>query len=164
MIEEWKPVVGYEKFYEISNYGNCRRIGSKRNLKPHINSAGYIRYGLSVNGKNKYKFAHRLEGEAFLDNPYNKKQINHIDGNKTNNLITNLEWCNQSENIQQQYKDGRISRKINGKIFCVEENRIFNTVEEAANAYNVHRRSIYNVLNGPVEKLCKKYTLVYKKD
>ena len=164
MIEEvWKPIAEYEGLYEISNLGNCRRVGSDHNLSPHLNSAGYIRYSLSKNGKHKYKFAHRLEAEAFIPNTENKKQVNHIDGNKTNNLITNLEWCNQSENVKQQYKDGKISRKINGKIFCVEKNQIFDTVEEASKALGVHRRSIYNVLNGPIKKT-NNYTLVYKKD
>lgn len=163
MKEEWKTIEGYEN-YEISSFGNCRKKGSEQNLKPQLNSAGYVRYELRKNGKTKMFFAHRLGAKAFLKNPENKPQVNHKDNNKLNNHISNLEYCTQSENVQQQYKDGRISRKINGKIFCVEENRIFNTVEETANAYNVHRRSVYNVLNGPVEKLCKKYTLVYKKD
>ena len=163
MIEElWKPIVGYEN-YEISNYGNCRKKDSEQNLKPHLNSAGYVRYGLSKNGKTKMFFAHRLVAKAFLKNPENKPQVNHKDNNKLNNHISNLEYCTQNENIKQQYKYGKITRKINGKIFCKEKNKIYDTLEEAAKDIGVHRRSVYNALNGLVEKT-NGFTLYYKKD
>ena len=109
-MEIWKDVVGYEGYYQVSNFGNIRsvdrviysdklHIGTKRKLdgkmlKPYVNAHGYLALTLTKNGKEKSLRVHRLVAEAFIKNPNNYDQINHIDGNKTNNKVENLEWCN----------------------------------------------------------------------
>ncbi|MDE6210088.1 MAG: HNH endonuclease [Lachnospiraceae bacterium] len=108
MIEEWKDIVGYEGIYCVSNFGRVKRIGKYRNqvtewesnrlLKPAIKNNGYLYVQLCKNNKTKSKMVHRLVAEAFLDNPDNKLTVNHIDGNRANNNVHNLEWATYMEN------------------------------------------------------------------
>ena len=107
-MEIWKDVVGYEGFYQVSNLGNVKRVGSFRGvnkaylqnyyLTPVDNGKGYLRIKLTINNKSKRIMLHRIIAEAFLPNPNNYPVINHINGNKKDNQITNLEWCTQSQN------------------------------------------------------------------
>lgn len=115
MEEIWKPVVGYEWLYEVSNLGNIRSLSyNKRfnkedktikNLKPWKTHDWYYIIGLSKNQKQKTYRLHRLIAQVFLPNPENKPQINHKDGIRDNNKIENLEWCTQSENAQHSYRE-----------------------------------------------------------
>jgi hypothetical protein len=75
-------------------------------MKPQINARGYLVIGLMINDKQRMHKIHRLVSNAFIENPENKPQVNHIDGNKLNNCISNLEWATQKENIQHAYKNG----------------------------------------------------------
>ncbi len=75
-------------------------------LKGSINTNGYIQVEFKVDKKRVLKLVHRLVAESFIPNPENKPQVNHIDGNKTNNHISNLEWCNNSENQKHAYRTG----------------------------------------------------------
>lgn len=92
--------------YWISKNGILLSTKNKKYkiLKPKIDKDGYLEYRLHVNGKNKYCRAHRLVAETFLDNPENKSTVNHIDGNKQNNNIDNLEWATYSENNYHRFK------------------------------------------------------------
>lgn len=117
-IEEiWKPVVGYEGIYEVSSLGrvkSCERTIIRSNgreinfpdkiMKPSINHKGYLIIDLRKNGKRSGGFVHRLVGKAFIDNPLNKEQINHKNGNKTDNRVQNLEWVTNQENMAHAYK------------------------------------------------------------
>lgn len=104
-VEEiWKDIEGYEGLYQISNYG--RVLSVKRNiyLKGAINNCGYIKCYLNINNKQKTFLLHRLVGIAFIQNPENKSQINHINGDKTDNSVINLEWNTASENMSHSFK------------------------------------------------------------
>ena len=105
MIEVWKDVKGYEGLYKISNRGRIK--GKFGKFLSGSNSHGYLRVLLYKNSDVKSKSIHRLVAEAFIENTENKPYINHIDGDKTNNVVTNLEWCTQLENIQHCIKNGR---------------------------------------------------------
>lgn len=124
MKEIWKPVLGFEEYFEISNLGNLRRIKINQNIygkgKKTIKvnrkikatmDRGYYKVALSINGKRYLKYIHRLVAEAFIPNPNNYKEVNHIDSNPSNNCVDNLEWCNRKYNInymlkhQEQIKD-----------------------------------------------------------
>ena len=107
MIEVWKNVVGYEGYYQVSNFGNVRSIDRKdgrgnrikgKELKLYKNRNGYLQSALIFNGKVKLMYVHRIVAEAFLCNPKNLKCVNHKDENKTNNSVENLEWCDYKYN------------------------------------------------------------------
>jgi hypothetical protein len=116
--EIWQYVRGYEGLYEISNYLRIRSIfnGILRLKTPSLNKIlGYMYIGLSKNGKNKHLYMHRIVAENFIYNPNNYKIVNHIDGNKTNYAINNLEWCSYSDNTIHAIcilkKHGSLNRK-----------------------------------------------------
>ena len=111
MIEEWRPVVGYEGLYEVSNTGQVRsldRYVKYSNGRIHLHKGkvlsllkgeyGYIQVSLYYNRKMYKKYVHRLAAQAFLLNPDNLPEINHKDEDKTNNSVDNLEWCDRSYN------------------------------------------------------------------
>lgn len=108
MVEQWKEFV---YTYEISNYGRVRNNKTGNILKPRINDNGYLQITLSLGGRNKkhtFKI-HRLVAQLFIPNPDNLPQINHIDGDKLNNRVDNLEWCDQSYNIRHGFALGLYS-------------------------------------------------------
>lgn len=97
---EWKPINGYNGRYLISDYGEVksRSNGTETILKQEYNSSGYKRVTLYKNGKRTRHFIHRLVAEHFIPNPENLPLVNHIDEDKENNIVSNLEWCNGSYN------------------------------------------------------------------
>jgi hypothetical protein len=115
--EIWKDVVGYEGIYQVSNNGLVKRISNIRGvntkyqnnyfLKALDNGKGYLRIKLTNNGKSKRVMLHRIIAEAFIDNPLNKKCVNHINNIRSDNRIENLEWCTHSENTLHAIKCGR---------------------------------------------------------
>ena len=92
MKEEFKEIIGYEGWYWISNLGNVK--SKFRQLKPCINKDGYYVVNLCKENHTKTFNVHRLVALHFIDNPNNLPQVNHKDECKTNNCVTNLEWCN----------------------------------------------------------------------
>ena len=110
MIECWKDIKGYEGAYQISNTGRVKSIIkwdlNKRKyiceetiLTPTDNGYGYLIVSLRKNTKKKNHYVHRLVAEAFVTNPKGMPYVNHIDYDKKNNNHSNLEWCNQKDNI-----------------------------------------------------------------
>jgi hypothetical protein len=104
MEEIWKDIVEYEGYYQVSNLGRVKRLkGSPRTLEDRVlinktKKTGYKFVCLSVNREFKYKHVHRLVAEAFIPNPNNKLFVNHIDCDKSNNNVSNLEWVTAEEN------------------------------------------------------------------
>lgn len=104
MIEKWKDIDGYEGYYQVSNFGEVRTVGHKyqrkgfHKIKLHNNRNGYWLADLHKNNLYKSKAIHRLVAKAFLPNPNNFPEVNHIDGNKANNCVDNLEWVSKSQN------------------------------------------------------------------
>lgn len=96
----WKDIQGFEGLYEVSNYGNVRslKFGKIKYLKPAKDGGGYYFVILCKNGIVKHFKVHRLVANAFIENPNGYNEINHIDEDKTNNKVENLEWCTHKYN------------------------------------------------------------------
>lgn len=113
MREKWKWVVGYEGYYLVSNAGRVMSVPHKPKVGPNCGyllkqrrcNSGYPAVVLSVDGKKKNAMVHRMVAQAFVENPKGKEEVNHIDGDKTNNSVENLEWVTRSENAVHAYKN-----------------------------------------------------------
>lgn len=106
--EEWRPVVGYEGIYDVSNFGRVKSYlrGKVHLLKYQVDAQGYVIVTLYRNGHEKRAKVHILVAQAFIPNPGNKPQVNHIDGNKANPHVSNLEWVTPSENMLHAFRIG----------------------------------------------------------
>jgi len=122
MEEVWKPIEGYEGFYEVSNLGRVRSYKPKANSKllrritpviltPQINEHGYMVICLGGRKSLKTWRVHRLVAMHFVENTEGKPFVNHIDGNKSNNKANNLEWCTKSENMVHAVRTGLLKPK-----------------------------------------------------
>lgn len=110
--EIWKDIDGFER-YQVSNLGRVRRKNTDkrspkyRYLIPNCNNtSGYYKVVLFAGGQGRKMLVRRLVANAFIDNPFNKNQVNHIDGDKLNNHATNLEWMTAKENTAHAFRTG----------------------------------------------------------
>ena len=126
--EVWKDVVGYEGLYEVSDKGNVRSVERKDSigrkygrqvLKPINNGLGYLRVKLYKGGTRKNKLVHRLVAEAFIPNPENSPQVNHVDEVKDNNKVQNLEWCDSRYNSNHGTRNERTAQAQSKKVRAV---------------------------------------------
>lgn len=172
MEEIWKDIKGYEGLYQISNFGNIKSLvgwnGNKyikkyykreKILKKSFSTTGYLKIGLKKDGKFKNYKVHRLVAEAFIPNPCNYPIINHINGNKIDNRIENLEWCTYSYNTKEAYKLGLNFKKID---FTLENNVIKDykmglTTHEIILKNNIDKNKYYNILKRNNLKIQEKY-------
>lgn len=117
MKEVWKPIIGYEGLYEVSNKGRVKslsrkvtggakgyfRLAPETIRKPFLTN-GYEKVDLWKDNKKKIFRVHRLVAQAFIENPNNYLEINHINGIKTDNRVENLEWCTAQQNTLHYYR------------------------------------------------------------
>lgn len=149
VIEIWRDIPGYEGYYQVSNLGEVRSLprykkeksGRKylmngKILKQSFTSTGYKKVELQINNERKTYKTHRLVAKAFLVNTYNKPHVNHKDGNPLNNVVDNLEWCTQKENVQHARENGL-------KVYPMDK------ID--------HNSLIKDYLTGTTSSVCKKY-------
>lgn len=159
LVEEFRPVVGYENYYLVSSHGNVKsiRMGLHRVMK-QANTKGYKAINLKVKGKAIMKKVHRLVAEAFIPNPNDYPLINHLDSDKTNNKVSNLEWSTSKLNTAHGIKFGNI--KISGEDSpntdltnddVMEIRRLFSesciSINELGIKYNKKIGTIQNIVN-----------------
>lgn len=108
--EEWRDIKGYEEPYKVSNLGRVMSLHRKtpRILYLKRHNMGYRQVELAKSGKNHMVTVHRLVAEAFIPNPDNLPQVNHIDFNRENNCVSNLEWCTPKQNTMHSAVHGRL--------------------------------------------------------
>lgn len=120
--EEWRDIPGYEGYYQVSNLGRVRsldrvvnghgrgfpRLHKSRIIAQSYNHYGYRTISLCMDSKPKTHLVHRLVANAFISNCENKEDVNHINGMKTDNAVTNLEWATRKENMQHAYSNGLV--------------------------------------------------------
>ena len=151
VFETFVKIEGFEK-YEVSNLGKIRNIKSGRILKPQLDSAGYLMHALYGHGKQKNLLLHRIIATAFIDNPEGKPCVNHIDENKLNNDLSNLEWCTAKENAIHGTRIKRIAEKRSIEVVQLDLNdnvlNVFESMVQAERETGVSRRSISRCCNG----------------
>lgn len=173
--EEWRPVKGYEGRFEVSNYGrvksfltmgNCRKVGAEyaHLLKPKKTNRGYLRVSLRIDGKTKDFSVHRLVVDAFIGIP-DGMVVNHIDGCKTNNNLTNLDVVTYTGNLLHAIHTG-LNRVPKNKIKPIAVLRngdvvaTFPSIKQACEAYGLKDSSVSHVLSGRKKTLFG-YTFKY---
>lgn len=160
-MEQWKSLKGIVENgdnYSVSSAGRVRNDETEQLLKRSLSGTGYLRVVLYKDGKRKQQSVHRLVATAFLENPDNKPMVNHIDGVKANNELTNLEWCTASENLAHAYSIGLTSSKgENSRISKFTDNDIRSIKEmlrdgcrgkDIAALYGVAKATITQIKNG----------------
>lgn len=179
MQEIWKPIMGYEDRYQISNRGNVKSLSrvdklnrpiDEKLLTLVVNAHGYSQVALHKNGRKTIK-VHRLVAEHFIPNLDNKPCINHINGVKTDNRVENLEWCTPSENQKHRFRVLGHKNKMsdenkkqlilahNKRVLCVELNKEFDSAKNASLWMGKHEKTIsYCICNN---KKCGGYTWRY---
>ena len=122
--------------YAVTNDGKVYSKKTNKFIKPSIGSKGYFQVCLTVDGKKRTVKVHRIVAETFIPNPEGKPQVNHIDGNKRNNCVENLEWCTNSENQIHSYRViGNENHGGDGwktPVICVEMNKTYCSARAAA--------------------------------
>ena len=141
-IEVWKDIPGYEGLYQASNLGNIKSLNynntkKEKNLKSKYDKRGYLAIELRNNGKRYYTRVHRLVAQAFIPNPNNFPQVNHINEIKDDNRVENLEWCTNDYNTHYgtHYKRAAESnyKKVNQYDLNGNYIKTYNSISEAMN-------------------------------
>lgn len=162
MQEVWKDIVGYEGCYQVNNLGSVRSI--KKILKPNLTKKGYYHVTLYNNGIPKTFRLHRIVAQHFIENPQNKLEVNHIDGNKINNMVNNLEWNTRVENNRHAIDNKLLILPKKGEGYWINRYRsessrkkcvidmvtgiFYDCMKDAADAKNMTYSQLKNRLKG----------------
>ena len=141
-----RDIVGYEGIYTIDIFGNVVKTKDGKEVPQQMNKFGYMNVSLYKDGKQKQYKVHRLIAQAFILNPQNKEQVNHIDGNKAHNVVWNLECCTCKENINHAVKTGLHPRCT--PIRIVETGKLYPDITSCAKDINGDIGDIYGCING----------------
>ena len=175
--EIFKDIQGYEGKYQVSNKGQVKSIAKNKDLilkQSSKNKRGYSYPTVDLYdkyGKMKTFRVHRLVSETFIPNPYNLPCVNHKDGDKTNNNVTNLEWCTYSENTKHAYDTNLISphmekaiekraKNCRKKVYCHQTNKVYNSITEASRELSLSSSKVGEVCKGSI-KQTKGYTFEF---
>ena len=157
-----KEIKGYDG-YLVTQDGRIFSNKSNKFLSLCKDKAGYVGVVLSNNGFFKRINIHRIVADNFLDNSNNYKEVNHIDGNKSNNSLSNLEWCTRSENMKHAHKIGLRRNYLVGyplmkKVVDTETGVVYDSPKEAAKDKCLNLQTLYGYLSGHYKN---KSSLIY---
>lgn len=152
--EEWRMslskrhmVSSYGRIYSIPRKVKCAHGGTRlvkgRFCVGGINNTGYLIFSIA---KRKHVLVHRLVAEAFIPNPYGKETVNHIDGNKLNNRLENLEWATNKENLKHAHETGLANPKKT--ILCVTTGKLYQSLQDACLEYGLSKGNLSSHLKG----------------
>ena len=149
--QEWRQVKEHPN-YEVNYYGDIRHKQRKKILKPRSNNGGYLYVNFVVNGNRKNFAVHRIVANVFIPNPKDYSEVNHIDYNKQNNCVDNLEWVSSSQNKNHAYQKeiNHISRGKSVEQLDKQGNsiKIYSSVSQAAKELNCSISAISNCASG----------------
>lgn len=164
--EEWRWIKGFENRYLISNRGRVMSMPTVGHsgglLVQHVSNSGYLQVSLRDNSLKSHVrtvYTHRVVAETFLDNPKNEREIDHIDCNKLNNSVENLEWVSSQENKIRAHANDLYPHERRPDSHCntpviMDGTVKFNSIKEAAAAIGVSRSSISRAINSTGRKVC----------
>ena len=135
-------------YYLIYDTGKVWSIRNNKFLKPQLTRDGYYSVDLCLNGTDKVVKIHRLVANAFIPNPENLPQVNHIDENKTNNNVNNLEWCTPEYNNNYGSHNARIAKTKGKPVTCIETNITYQSLAEAERQTGAAKSVIHRCCNG----------------
>jgi len=153
--ERWKSIKGYEGIYEVSDCGNLRNEKTGKVLLKK-NSKGYLAIDLYKNGERKSLKVHRLVAQAFIKNPDNLPQVNHVDGKKMNNYRSNLEWNSPKQNVRHSLLTGSfpIGERNGGSVLKETEVKQIRSLsregadhKDLSKIFKVSRKTIFSVVH-----------------
>jgi len=162
--EVWRDITGYETLYQISNYGRVKSLANSNSrqekiLKQQFQRDGYMRVTLYKKGLKRKRFSiHRLVAMAFIPNPFGKEQVNHQNGDKLDNRLSNLNWMTSKENIAHAHEKGLIRQNKNPVIAThldTGEQRLFKSQQEASKELGVYPKNVSNVINGRIKHISR---------
>ena len=159
MEEIWRDITGYEGLYQVSNLGRVKSNYNKNGktiLKNRVNCGGYCTVLLSKNKKSKNFSVHRLVASLFIHNADAKLFVNHKNGIKKNNEVTNLEWVTTSENQKHAYETGLQPKnfRTKRKVKCIETGEIFESLTKAGISIKINnsRQGIGRACKGELKR------------
>jgi DNA-binding protein Fis len=158
-IENWYPLNKYQGYYEISESGKVRSL-SKRNfhsqIKPRIDRGGYLSVRLSKHGQTKTHFVHRLLALQFISKPVHKNFVNHKNGIKSDNTLSNLEWVTHQENVIDAYKQGLNS--FAKKLINQDTGEVYHSIKSASERLGINYSTCRKRLRRKNETFSLRYT------
>lgn len=144
----WKDIPEWEDYYEVNEKGEVRNKQTLKLIEGDVNNAGYYRVALYHKPNKKRFFRHRLVAQLFIPNPNNYAEVNHIDGDKSNNCVDNLEWCNRSYNEREARRLGIKSYHPFQATFLDGTIKQYEFAVDLAKEINVTGRTVLNYLQG----------------